>query len=114
MCHLLFPGGVECLGAVLPCDGAPEPGRPTDVVIRPEDVDLVKPEEGIIDGVVTHLIFKGVHYEMEVMANGYEWLVHSTDCFPVGTKVGISVDPFDIQIMNKPESEDEEAVMIDA
>ena len=87
--------------------------RPVDVVIRPEDVDLVKPEEGIIDGVVTHLIFKGVHYEMEVMANGYEWLVHSTDCFPVGTKVGISVDPFDIQIMNKPESEDEEAANIE-
>ena len=87
--------------------------RPVDVVLRPEDVDLVKPEEGIIDGVVTHLIFKGVHYEMEVMANGYEWLVHSTDCFPVGTKVGISVDPFDIQIMNKPESEDEEAANIE-
>ena len=50
---------------------------------------------------------------MEVMANGYEWLVHSTDCFPVGTKVGISVDPFDIQIMNKPESEDEEAANIE-
>ena len=62
-------------------------------------------------GRVTHLIFKGVHYEMEVTTpNGYEWLVHSTDMFPVGKEVGISVDPFDIQIMNKPESEDEEAV----
>ena len=60
--------------------------------------------------VVTHLIFKGVHYEMEVMANNYEWLVHSTDMFPVGTEVSIHVDPFDIQIMKKPESEDEEAV----
>ena len=48
---------------------------------------------------------------MDVDANGFEWLVHSTDMFPVGTKVGIHVDPFDIQIMNKPESEDEEAVM---
>jgi len=48
---------------------------------------------------------------MEVTTpNGYEWLGHSTDMFPVGKEVGISVDPFDIQIMNKPESEDEEAV----
>ena len=80
-----------------------------DVVIRPEDVMLVSPEEGTIQGEVSHLIFKGVHYEMEVMANGREWLVHSTDMSPVGKEVGIWVDPFDIQIMNKPESEDEEA-----
>ena len=85
--------------------------KPVDVVIRPEDIDLVKPEDGTLQGVVTHLIFKGVHYEMEVTTpDGYEWLVHSTDMFPVGQKVGIHVDPFDIQIMNKPESEDEEAV----
>ena len=84
-----------------------------DAVIRPEDIDLVKPEEGTLKGVVTHLIFKGVHYEMEVLANNYEWLVHSTDMFPVGTEVGIHVDPFDIQIMKKPESEDEEAAGIE-
>ncbi|MFQ7551030.1 MAG: spermidine/putrescine ABC transporter ATP-binding protein, partial [Blautia marasmi] len=47
---------------------------------------------------------------MEVQANGFEWLVHSTDMFPVGQKVGIHVDPFDIQIMHKPVSEDEEAI----
>lgn len=87
--------------------------KPVDVVIRPEDVELVEPESGTIKGVVTHLIFKGVHYEMEVMANGYEWLVHSTTLSPVGKEVGIRVDPFNIQIMNKPESEDEEAVAID-
>jgi spermidine/putrescine transport system ATP-binding protein len=87
--------------------------QPVDVVIRPEDVDLVDPSLGTITGVVTHLIFKGVHYEMEVMANGFEWLVHSTDMVPVGTKVGIQIVPFDIQIMNKPESEDEEAVGVD-
>ncbi len=87
--------------------------RPVDVVIRPEDVNLVEPDQGTIQGVVTHLIFKGVHYEMEVMAAGFEWLVHSTTLFPVGKEVGIRVDPFNIQIMNKPESEDEEAVAID-
>ena len=87
--------------------------KPVDVVIRPEDIDLVKPEEGTIHGRVTHLIFKGVHYEMEVAVNGFELLVHSTDLFPVGQEVGIHVDPFDIQIMNKPESEDEEAAAIE-
>lgn len=87
--------------------------KPVDVVIRPEDVNLVAPEDGTIRGVVTHLIFKGVHYEMEVEAGGFTWLVHSTKMYPVGTNVGIKVDPFNIQIMNKPESEDEEAVAID-
>ncbi len=87
---------------------------PVDVVIRPEDIDLLEPGKGTIDGVVTHIIFKGVHYEMEVTTpDGFEWLVHSTDMFPVGTKVSIHVDPFDIQIMNKPESEDEEAIAVE-
>ncbi|MCI8845220.1 MAG: ABC transporter ATP-binding protein [Kineothrix sp.] len=87
--------------------------QPVDVVIRPEDVELTAPADGILKGTVTHLIFKGVHYEMEVTANGFEWLVHSTGMFPVGTEVGIKVDPFNIQIMNKPASEDEEAAGIE-
>ena len=102
---------VEVLGARFACvDEGFGTDCPVDVVIRPEDVDLLKPGEGTLEGVVSHLIFKGVHYEMEVMAGGFEWLVHSTDMFPVGTQVSIHVDPFDIQIMHKPESEDEEAV----
>ena len=105
---------VEILGSKFECvDTGFGRNKPVDVVIRPEDIDLVKPSEGTIRGNVTHLIFKGVHYEMEVTANGHEWLVHSTDMFPVGTQVGIHVDPFDIQIMNKPESEDEEAVGVE-
>ena len=105
---------VEILGAKFACvDTGFGCNKPVDVVIRPEDIDLVSPAEGTIQGVVTHLIFKGVHYEMEVMANGHEWLVHSTDMFPVGTTVGIHVNPFDIQIMNKPESEDEEAAAVE-
>ncbi|HHT96367.1 MAG TPA: ABC transporter ATP-binding protein [Clostridiales bacterium] len=105
---------VSILGAKFPCvDVGFGKNKPVDVVIRPEDIDLVQPEEGTITGVVTSLIFKGVHYEMEVLANGHEWLVHSTDLSPVGSTVGIYVDPFDIQIMNKPESEDEEAVEIE-
>ncbi len=102
---------VEILGARFACvDTGFGENTPVDVVIRPEDVELVEPENGTIEGVVTHIIFKGVHYEMEVTANGFEWLVHSTRMFAVGTKVGIHVDPFNIQIMHKPESEDEEAV----
>ena len=105
---------VEILGARFACvDTGFGINQPVDVVIRPEDIDLVKPEEGTICGKVTGLIFKGVHYEMDVMANGHEWLVHSTDMFPVGSEVGIHVDPFDIQIMHKPESSDEEAVSFD-
>lgn len=105
---------VEILGVKFPCvDEGFGKNTPVDVVIRPEDIDLVKPEDGRMRGVVTSLIFKGVHYEMEVRANGFDWLVHSTDLSPVGSEVGISVDPFDIQIMNKPESEDEEAVVIE-
>ena len=102
---------VQILGARFACVGEGfGRNKPVDVVIRPEDVELTLPEQGTIRGEVTHLIFKGVHYEMEVLANGFEWLVHSTKMFPVGTQVGIQVDPFNIQIMNKPESEDEEAV----
>ncbi len=102
---------VNILGTDFTCvDTGFGENKPVDVVIRPEDVELVSPGEGIIRGVVSHLIFKGVHYEMEVQANGFEWLVHSTTMFPVGTEVGIRVAPFNIQIMNKPASEDEEAV----
>ena len=105
---------VSFLGAKFACvDTGFGENKPVDVVIRPEDVMLVSPDEGTIQGEVSHLIFKGVHYEMEVMAGGYEWLVHSTNMFPVGTKVGIKVDPFNIQIMNKPVSEDEEAVGVE-
>ena len=105
---------VKILDVCFPCvDTGFGENRPVDVVIRPEDVELVAPEKGLLSGTVSHLIFKGVHYEMEVLANNYEWLVHSTDMFPVGTEVGIHVDPFDIQIMKKPESEDEEAAGIE-
>ena len=105
---------VRILGTEFECvDTGFGEDNPVDVVIRPEDIDLVEPEMGTIQGEVTHIIFKGVHYEMEVMAGGFEWLIHSTDMFPVGSKVGLHVDPFDIQIMNKPEYEDEEAVGVE-
>ena len=86
--------------------------KPVDVVIRPEDVSLVDPGEGTVTGEVTDLIFKGVHYEMCVDVGGREWVSHSTHPRFVGERVGIHVDPFDIQVMNKPESEDEEAAAV--
>ena len=105
---------VEILGVKMPCvDEGFGRNTPVDVVIRPEDVELVDPSEGAMEGDVTSLIFKGVHYELDVMANGYEWLVHTTKFVPVGTHVGINVIPFNIQIMHKPESSDEKAVEID-
>ena len=87
--------------------------NPVDVVIRPEDIELVPRGKGTLPGVVTNVIFKGVHYEMDVEAGGYEWLVHSTRLKEVGSEVDISVDPFNIQVMNKPESEDEEALSVE-
>ena len=104
---------VEILGVKIPCvDTGFHLNQPVDVVIRPEDVELVDPSAGFMEGDVVSIIFKGVHYEIEVHANGYDWLVHTTKMFPVGTHVGIHVIPFNIQIMNKPESNDEKAVEI--
>ena len=105
---------VEILGTRIPCvDEGFGTNTPVDVVIRPEDVEIVAPGEGFMDGDITSVIFKGVHYEIEIMAGGFEWLVDTTQFYTVGTHVGIRVIPFNIQIMNKPESEDEEAAEID-
>lgn len=101
---------VEICGVKIPCvDTGFGRNKPVDVVIRPEDVELIQPEGAPLTGTVSHLIFKGVHYEMEVEAGGFTWLVHSTTMSPVGTQVGLYVSPENIQIMNKPASEDEEA-----
>lgn len=105
---------VEILGVKIPCvDTGFGKKQPVDVVIRPEDVDLVSPSEGFMEGDVVSIIFKGVHYEIEVEANGFPWLIHTTKMYPAGTHVGIQVIPFNIQIMNKPESSDEKAVELD-
>ncbi len=72
-----------------------------DVVIRPEDLKVVAPEDGLLCGVVQSCIFKGVHYEMCVVANDYKFLVQSTLASEPGSMVGLSVIPFDIHIMHK-------------
>ena len=66
-----------------------------------------------MDGVVTSNVFIGVHYEMCIEAGGFEWLAQNTTSYPVGTKVSIGVTPENIQIMHKPQSEDEEAISLD-
>lgn len=78
------------------------PNEAVDVVVRPEDIYLVEPDKGKIEGVVESAIFKGVHYEMCVLTgNGQRWLVHDTNLFEVNSKVGILVKPFDIHVMKK-------------
>ena len=105
---------VNILGTNFECvDTGFGENNPVDIVIRPEDIELVPRGKGTLPGVVTGVIFKGVHYEMDVEAGGYEWLVHSTRLNEVGSEVDISVDPFNIQVMNKPESEDEEALSVE-
>lgn len=82
--------------------------NPVDVVIRPEDVELSADGRGLTSGKVTSVVFKGVHWEMLVeSAIGVNFLVQTTEHFDLGSIVGISVDPYNIQIMNKPASEDE-------
>ncbi len=85
--------------------------KPVDVVIRPEDVEFVDPADSPLKGVVSHVIFKGLLWEMEVEAGGFTWLVQNTAMSPVGTEVGIRVKPFNIQVMHKPTSDDEEALV---
>lgn len=74
---------------------------PVDVVIRPEDIKIVPPGEYVICGRVETVTFKGVHYEMEVRAGGFLWLIHSTKAAEVGSNIGMTFDPYDIHIMNK-------------
>ncbi len=72
-----------------------------DVVIRPEDIKIVPLEEGMLKGKVKSVIFKGVHYEMEVESKDMTWLVHNTKFAKVGENIGLDIYPDDIHIMKK-------------
>jgi len=72
-----------------------------DVVIRPEDIKLVAPVEGMLQGIVKSVIFKGVHYETIVQRGEIEWMVHSTLTEPVNSQVGLSILPSNIHVMKK-------------
>jgi len=91
---------VQIFGAVFKCvDSGFGTDNPVEVVIRPEDVGIYPPEEGLITGTVKNVTFKGVHYEMLVQTDGYTWKAHSTQMSPPGTNVGILVTPSNIHIM---------------
>ena len=74
-----------------------------DVVIRPEDIKIVPPENAKLTGIVESVVFKGVHYEMTVDGMEHKWIIHSTLHEPVGTMIGMDIAPFDIHIMKKSE-----------
>ena len=75
--------------------------EPVDVVVRPEDVMIVGEDVGMLTGTVESVLFKGVHYEMMIDTGAMRWKVHSTSMQPVGSRVGLTIVPFNIHIMRK-------------
>ena len=99
---MIADGIVEIFGRRFRClDGGFEPNEAVDVVIRPEDVDIVSEKEGRLTGTVTNVTFKGVHYDIIVDFAGFKWLIQTTDFSPVGAKIGIKIDPDGFHIMKK-------------
>ena len=93
---------VQFFGRKFACvDRGFEPNEPVDVVIRPEDIDIVAPDAGHLCGTVTSVTFKGVHYDTIVDFKGFKWLIQTTDYCPVGSYIGIRLNPEDIHIMHK-------------
>lgn len=93
---------IQILGKELECvDKEFGKNTPVDVVIRPEDIEVTAPEDGQLVGIVENTTFKGVHYEMSVRCGKCEILIHSTKSAEIGSKIGMRVIPFNIQIMNK-------------
>ena len=80
-----------------------EKNEPVDVVVRPEDVDIVPLEKGMLQGLITSVTFMGVHYEIIVDINGFKWMIQTTDYAAEGEKVGIYIEPDAIHIMKKSE-----------
>ena len=77
--------------------------EPVDVVIRPEDIDIVAPDGGHLTGTVTSVTFKGLNYDIIVDFKGFKWLIQTTDYHPVGAVIGIRLNPEDIHVMPKSE-----------
>ena len=100
--NMLEDNAVQFFGRRFEClDKGFAPNEPVDVVIRPEDVDIVDERDGMIKGVVSNVTFKGVHYDIIVDFKGFKWLIQTTDLSPVGTRIGIKIDPDGIHIMKK-------------
>ena len=93
---------VRMYGRSFPClDAGFAPHEPVDVVVRPEDIDIVPEEQGQIAGTVTEVTFKGVHYDIIVDFQGFKWLIQTTDYCPAGARIGVKIDPDGIHIMKK-------------
>ena len=84
-------------------DGGFAPNEQVDVVVRPEDVDVVAPEAGMLRGLVTGVTFKGVHYEIIVDVAGFKWMIQTTDFVEEGATIGLYIEPDAIHIMKKSE-----------
>ena len=87
-----------CGGEFIGMDDVPE-GTLVDVVVRPEDVIITKPEDGLIEGEVVSVIFKGMHYEVTVESGKYEMVIRTTQCYSVGERIGMKLEPDGIHIM---------------
>ena len=95
---------VKMYGKEFPCvDGGFQPNEPVDVVIRPEDIDIVPVEQGQLAGTVTNVTFKGMQYDIIVDFRGFKWLIQTTDHSPVGARIGVKIDPDGFHIMKKSE-----------
>ena len=94
----------EFSGKQFPClDSGFAENEAVDVVVRPEDVDIVPPSEGMLEGVVTSVIFLGVHYEIIVDIGGFKWMIQTTDEHKENERVGLYIEPDAIHIMKKSE-----------
>ena len=93
---------VQMYGRRFPClDGGFAPNEAVDVVIRPEDIDIVPVEQGQLTGTVTSVTFKGMQYDIIVDFRGFKWLIQTTDHCPEGARIGIKIDPDGIHVMKK-------------
>ena len=95
---------VSFSGHTFPClDSGFGKNQPVDVVVRPEDVDVVSPEKGMLRGIVSSVTFKGVHYEIIVDIGGFKWMIQTTDYVAPEAEIGLYIEPDAIHVMNKSE-----------
>ncbi len=96
---------VEFGGATFDCVDKGFGRKPVQVVVRPEDIDVVPAIQGKMSGLVKNVVFKGVHYEIEVEQAGYDWIIHSTQSQQPGEMIGLNIGPEEIHIMEYEERE---------
>lgn len=118
--RMIRDGLVEINGHEFPCvDGSENgfrPGQEVDVVVRPEDIEIMPYGQGVLNAEIVSKLFIGVHYEMLAKSetgSDFEWLLQNYDSHEVGSRIGMYIRPENIQIMHKPKSEAEEAMEID-